>query len=148
MQITIQHIDCTQTEKVIIQCHKVTEIVEDIRRFVTSRNKNVEVYDDNKILYIPLSDIYYVEAVDNRSFVYLSHKVYEIKMKLYEFEDSYNNHSFFRCSKQNIINLMKIVDIKPALNGRFTVMLSNHETVIISRKYVNDLFTKLRGEER
>ena len=130
MEVTIQTIDCTQTEKVIIECHKITETIEDIRRFITSRDTTLTVYQEDKILHVPLSDIYYVEAVDNRVFVYLFKNVYEIKMKLYEFEDAYKDQCFFRCSKQNIINLMKIVDIKPALNGRFSAELSNHETII------------------
>ena len=68
--------------------------------------------------------------------------------KLYEFEEKYQNRSFFRCSKQNIINLMKIRDITPALNGRFTAKLDNGESVIISRKYVKGLFSKLRGDTK
>ena len=148
MELTIQTIDSTQTEKAIIQCYEITEEIEDIRRFITSRNTNLEVYQESKILHIPLSNVYYVEAVDNRVFVYLSEEVYEIKMKLYEFEETYRNQSFFRCSKQHIINLMKIIDIAPALNGRFSAKLSNHETIIISRKYVNGLFETLRGEHR
>ena len=148
MQVSIRKIDKSQVEQVIIECHKVTETIEDIRCFINSRSTNLEVYHDDDILHIPLSNIYYVEAVDNRVFVYLSQDVYEIKMKFYEFEENYKNQSFFRCSKQNIINLMKIVDIKPALNGRFSAELSNHETIIISRKYVKDLFSILRGEKR
>ena len=148
MEVTIQTVDYTQIEKVIIECHKITEAIEDIRLFVNSRSTNLMVYQDGKILHVPLSDIYYVEAVDNRVFVYLAKEVYEIKMKLYEFEDNYKTKSFFRCSKQTIMNLMKIVNIKPALNGRFSAELSNHETIIITRKYVNDLFAKLRGADR
>ena len=40
--------------------------------------------------------------------------------------------------------MMKIVAIKPALNGRFLCQLKNNENVIISRKYVPEIKEKLR----
>ena len=55
-------------------------------------------------------------------------------------------YHFVRISKSIIVNLMKVVSIKPALNGRFVCKLRNEEEVIISRKYVPDVKKKLRGE--
>ena len=41
--------------------------------------------------------------------------------------------------------MMKIVAIKPALNGRFLCQLKNNENVIISRKYVNSPLEDVKG---
>lgn len=42
-----------------------------------------------------------------------------------------------------ILNADKIDYVQPSISGRFEAVLSNGETVIVSRKYVNDLKHKL-----
>ena len=50
---------------------------------------------------------------------------------------------FFRCSKSMILNADKIDYVHPSISGRFEAVLSNGETVLVSRKYVNNLKHKL-----
>ena len=90
-------------------------------------------------------DIFYIESVDDRTFIYLEKDCYESRKKLYEFEQVLASRRFVRISKAVIINLMKIVSISPALNGRFLCKLTNGEEVIISRKYVPDIKERLKG---
>lgn len=47
--------------------------------------------------------------------------------------------AFFRCSKSMVLNADKIEYIKPSVSGRFEAVLTNGETVIVSRKYVSEL---------
>jgi len=145
MKVEIEKITEQQEERVLIACYKVSKEVSEIVHFVKSRQENIEGHDESGVHVIPLSEIYYVESVDNKVFVYLKNNVYEIKMRLYEFEDLYADKEFFRCSKDTIINLMKIQFLKPALNSRFAAVLTNRESIIISRKYVPVLKQKLRG---
>lgn len=77
-------------------------------------------------------DIFFVEAVENRVFAYTGKKVYEIKCKLYEFAELYENRRFFRCSKSQVVNLIKINHVRQIMNGRFSATLYNGEEVIIS----------------
>ena len=145
MKVEIDKIPLHKQERVLIECHIISKEVSEIVHFVKSRQENIEGYDESGIHIIPLSDIYYVESVDNRVYIYLKKSVCEIKMRLYEFEEVYSDKEFFRCSKDTIVNLMKIQFLKPALNSRFSAVLTNGETIIISRKYVSDLKNKLRG---
>ena len=92
-------------------------------------------------------NIYYVEAVDNRVFLYCSKQIYETKRRLYEIEDILVEKNFLRVSKSVVLNLMKAKAIKPAMNGRFLAILLNDEEIIISRKYVSALKNKLKGEK-
>ena len=148
MKVMVEQIDSQQEEQVLIRCHRVTETVRDIRHFILSRQENLEGYEAGKLYRIPLPEIYYAEAVDNRLFVYTKHKVYEVKMKLYAFEEAYKSKQFFRCSRTVVVNLMRIDSLRPALNGRLSARLHNGEDIIISRKYVNSLRDILRGGER
>lgn len=99
---------------------------------------------EGKLHQVRLSDIYYFEVVDGNSFIYTKREVFTVKEKLYEFEKISLKSSLFRCSKSMILNADKIEYVQPSISGRFEAVLSNGETVIISRKYVNDLRQKLR----
>jgi len=145
MKINVETINKTKEEQVLIQCYEVTVKVDEIIEFVKSRDTTLTAYYDSQIQPIFLQDIYYIETVDNKVFAYLESQVYELKIKLYEFESLYGERRFFRCSKSVIVNLMKIEYMKPALNGRFTAKLKNRENVIISRQYVTELKKKLKG---
>lgn len=94
---------------------------------------------------IPVMDIHYIEAVDNRVFLYSSGEVYETRQKLYELEEILREKYFLRISKSTLLNLMKVSALKPALNGRFQALLHSGEEVIISRKYVPELKKALKG---
>ncbi len=148
MDIRIQKIDETGTEYVEIGCHKVDGRVQDIVRFVKNRQGSIDAVKEDKHYQLPITDIYYFEAVDDKTFIYLKKDCYEARGRLYEFEGTLADRDFARISKSVIVNLMKISAIKPALNGRFMCVLSNGEKVIISRKYVPDIKKKLKGEDK
>ena len=95
---------------------------------------------------IAVSDIFYIESVDNKTFIYCKNREYETKQKLYELEEILREKHFLRVSKSVLLNLMKVSSIKPALNSRFTAVLFSGEQVIISRKYVPELKKALKGE--
>lgn len=145
MKINVEIIDKKKEEQLLIECYEVTQQIDEIINFVKSRDTSLTSYYESQIYFVYLKDIYYIEAVDNKVFAYLEKRVYELKIKLYEFEELYGETNFFRCSKSVIVNLMKIEYIKPALNGRFMATLNNSEKVIISRQYVAELKERLKG---
>lgn len=146
MRVTVEQIGREKEEQVLIQCHEVTESVREIERFVKLRQEKLEGYDADRVYCIPLSDVYYAEAVDNRLYIYTEKNVYELKMKLYAFEECYCSGEFFRCSRTAVVNLMRISYLRPGLNGRLSARLANGEDIIISRKYVNALKARLQYE--
>ena len=146
MEINIKNIEPSQKEYIEIGCWRVNERLNEIVRFIKLKDGHVEAYKDEKQYRIALSDILYVEAVDDRCFIYLDNDCYESRRRLYEFESLFPSDDYIRISKSVIINLMKIVQIRPALNGRFLCHLVNGEDVIVSRKYVPDLKARIRGD--
>ncbi|MCL2054591.1 MAG: LytTR family transcriptional regulator [Oscillospiraceae bacterium] len=97
---------------------------------------SLTVYQDDKALMLPVADIFYVESVDLKTFVYAEKAVYRSRLKLYEAEELLGRSDFLRISKQTIVNVRKIKSVKPAGDGRFQAELVNGEKVIISRQYV------------
>lgn len=146
MEINVFKISKSKPEKLEIYCHEETEEVKDIITFVKTRRGQLTGILEGKQYEIPVTDVYYVEAVENRVFIYGRHNVYETRQKLYELDGILREKYFLRVSKSVILNLMKIKSIKPALNGRYLAVLKNEEEVIISRKYVQKLKKALKGE--
>lgn len=146
MLTKLTKIEKTQPEVVEIHCHNISDEVKEIVTFVKSRQGQLTGTIDDRQFEIPVGDVFYIEVVDNKTFIYTQSKVYETRQKLYEFEELLREKRFLRVSKSTLLNLMKISSIKPALNGRFTTVLYSGEEMIISRKYVPELKKALKGE--
>ena len=145
MDIKILKIAKEQPEQLEIRCHEVTDQVREIVTFVKSRQGQLTGMIEGKQYEIPVMDIYYVEAVDSKVFLYSAKKVYETRQKLYELESVLQEKYFLRVSKSILLNLMKIKSIKSSVNGRFIAILQSGEEIIISRKYVPELKMALKG---
>lgn len=146
VKVSVTQIGKDREERAIIQCYEISDDVKSIVSFIKTTGVTLAGYTEERASQIPLQDIYFVEAVDNKVFACTAKKVYELKCKLYEFETRYESRRFFRCSKSFVINLMKIDSVRPALNGRLAATLLNGEEVIISRQYVPALKKRLLGE--
>ena len=147
MQTRITKIDRDKPELLEIHCHKISEEVREIIAFVKSRQGQLTGTADERQYEIAVSDVLYIESVDNRNFIYTKDKVYETRQKLYELEELLKDKHFLRVSKSTLLNLMKVSSIKPALNSRFTAVLFSGEQIVISRKYVPALKQTLKGDK-
>lgn len=148
MDVKISKIAKNEPELVHIKCHNVTEQVRDIETYVKSMQGHLTGMMNGMQYEILTSEIYYIEAVDNKTYFYGKECVYEGKQRLYEYEEQLCEKQYLRVSKTCILNLMKVQAIKPALNGRFLAVLQNGEQIIISRKYAQDLKQKLKGARK
>ena len=145
MNISIKKIDKNLEEYIEIGCHVRDGRIDDIIWFVKGLGGSVSGVKEEKRYEIPVSEIFYIESVDNRTFLYTRDNCYETSVKLYEFEELLKGKCFLRISKSVVLNTMKVESIKPALNGRFSCLLQNGESVIISRKYVRDFKEFISG---
>ena len=146
MRTKVTIIDRGRPELLEIQCHAVSDEVREIVAFVKSRQGQLTATADERQYEIAITDIFYIESVDNKTFIYTKCKVYESRQRLYELEEVLKNNRFLRVSKSTVLNLMKVSAIKPALNSRFTAVLFSGEQIVISRKYVPALKKALKGE--
>ncbi len=147
MQTRITKIGKDQPEYIEIHCYRISEEVREIIAFVKSRQGQLTGIADNRQYEIAVSDVFYIESVDNKTFIYTKNKVYETRQKLYELEEILKEKRFLRVSKSTLLNLMKVSAIKPALNSRFTAELFSGEQVVITRKYVPELKKALKGDK-
>lgn len=142
-KISITEIGREQEEEVIIRCHEVNdEVLSIVQRL--KKNENIILGNSgSEVFRISVKDIFYIESVDNKTFIYCQNQVFDTKARLYELEEKLTGTKMFRCSKAMILNLAKVRSVAPSLNGRFEARLTNGESVIISRQYVPDLKKRL-----
>ena len=142
-KITITQIEPSQEEEIVVKCHEINdEVLGIVQRL--KRNENMLLGSkDSEVFRLTVKDVYYIESVDNKTFIYCLENVYESKLRLYELEEQLSGTKLFRCSKSMIINLAKVRSVAPSINGRFEARLTNGETVIISRQYVPKLKKRL-----
>ena len=143
MKVTVEQIDPQREEELIVRCYDPGESWVEKVTEAASGQRTVCCWRDDALRRLKLSEIFYFEVVDDRSFVYTQAEVFEAKEKLYEFERLCVGSALFRCSKSMILNAEKIDYVRPSLSGRFEAVLSNGEKVVISRKYVADLIRML-----
>lgn len=148
MQVRIKQISDKADECLIIECIEVTPDIESIRSYALTKGTTLTGSVDERIYQFNLCDVFYFEAVDERVFAYTKNRSYELKIRLYELENTYSDKHFIRCSKSFVVNLMKLESISPALNGRFTAHMKNGENIIISRQYVPEIKRAVMGGKR
>lgn len=142
MKVTINKADSRDNEGAVINAFEMTEDIQNAVDILRSNGTTVPVISDADTLMIRASDIYYIESVDKRSYVYTKDECHETKYRLYELDEKLGS-SFFRCSKAMIVNIKKIRSVRAELNARLSAELLNGERLIISRGYVKDLKKKL-----
>ena len=135
MKIIIQEPAPGEEESITLSVNSMTDNILKAINLIKSPD-SLTVYIDGEAFMLPLPNVYYVESVDLKTFVYAEKTVYQSRMKLYEIEEYLKGSDFLRISKQIIVNIKKIKSIAPAGDSRFKATLKNGEKVLISRQYV------------
>lgn len=113
--------------------------------------KYIEGTMDGKRLTVPLTDMYYFETVDRKTFGYTNNSCLEVKETLQGIIDEYENAGFVRISKSSIVNLYKIKKLQGDLNMRTLIHLKNDECLVMNRGYRTDFYKaldKLQGRKK
>ena len=88
---------------------------------------------------IKIEDVFYIESVDKRTYIYCREKVYSTELKLYQVLDELGKYDFIQISKYCILNLNVLDSIQSLFNSRMEAILTNNEKVTVSRKYIPNI---------
>ena len=115
--------------------------------FLRSIDVQIKCDSENEERMINALDIYYIESVDKKTFVYLEKMVYRTDFRLYQLKDKLQEYGFVQISKSCILNINVLESIKPLFNSRMEASLKNGEKVYINRNYLNGVKKALGGDE-
>ncbi|MBO4702007.1 MAG: LytTR family transcriptional regulator DNA-binding domain-containing protein [Lachnospiraceae bacterium] len=99
-------------------------------------------FEDKKVT-VALTDIFYIETVDRKTFAYTKDMCVEIKEALRDILEEYSNIGFARISKSTVVNIYKIKKLQGDINMRVIIFLKNDEKLIMNRSFKNEFYERL-----
>lgn len=136
MRIKLVEDKMLEEVSVLIQYPKITNEVTRIQELMNSLGKVLIGNDNGRTYQIPVGDIFYIEVVDRKTFIYTKDKVFRSELKLYELQNELPSSEFVRVSKSCILNINVMESIATLMNSKLEAILSNGEKICVSRTYI------------
>lgn len=116
------------------------ENLNDIKNLVKVLSQGEDYYinieNSQGVKHINIKDILYFEALDNDVFAIINKERFYVLEKLYVLEQILTERNFVRVSKSFLVNIAHILVIKPMLNSKLKLVMSNKDVVEVNRTYV------------
>ena len=141
-----QELSCSEIE-IIIKYSQRNRQVNRIIDFLQSFDMQIKCAGDNADKMVNILDIYYIESVDKKTFVYLENAVYRTDFRLYQLKNKLQTYGFVQISKSCVLNINALDSIRPLFNSRMEATLKNGEKVNINRNYLNGVKNALGGDK-
>ena len=142
MRVRFEQVDSREKEQALIRAVEKTADILSAMDLLENGSGGVAVTKDRNTFFCRLTQIYYIESVDKRTYVYTRDDCYESRDRLYELEEKLGPW-IVRISKAMIVNLRKIRNVSAEPGGRMVAVLLNGERLIISRSYVKEIKRRL-----
>lgn len=139
MRLILRERQDLEHPEVIIEYRELTDGVKRVSAFVRSVDQSISCKREGEEFSIPLSDVFYIESVDKKTFVYGETEIYQTGLRLTELEKMLSHAGFVRVSKSVILNIEKLQGVKNLANSRLEAFLSNNERICVSRKYLKEI---------
>ena len=94
---------------------------------------------DGKNVSIDIDDIYYIENVDRKIFLYSRKDVYRYDGSMADIESAIADTDLVRISRTCFMNVSHLREIMQMKNSHLEAVLDNEEKLIVSRKYLQDI---------
>ncbi len=144
MKLSIHQDEHIAETEIIINCAYVDDRLQKLTDYIRQFSFSLEGEVDGKLYQIPVEQIFYIESVDNKTFIYDCERTYSCRQTLSALEEKLRNMTFIRISKSCLLNISYLRCVDPHMNPRVKPELQNGEQLIISRNYVESLKEKLR----
>ena len=144
MKVKLEKVHTPDKEGAVIKAMAITEDIQSAIELLEAGSGSIAVTREGQTYLCKIHDIYYIESVDKKTFLYTKNECFETRYRLYELEEMLNRY-FLRCSKAMIVNMRKIKAVKSELGGRMNATLLSGEVIVISRSYVKELKQRLLG---
>lgn len=145
MKLFLEQREEKETEVTIKYCDMNSEVKKLVQK-IESCNYTVFGDDNGRQYKIKIYDIYYIESVDKKAFIYTKNQVFRSEQKLYYFTETLKDYEFVQVSKSCLLNLDVLKYIKNLPNSRMEATLINEEKLTVSRTYLSTIKEALSKE--
>ena len=101
--------------------------------------------DDGSVM-IDLFDIYYIENVERKLFIYTGDDVFRLESSMADIENISYDYGLVRISRTCIMNIEHLKEIRQIRNSHLEAVMDNDEKLIVSRKYLSEIKKMFKRE--
>ena len=138
MRIEKRQVD-GQPLTVVIEYPKWDESVDNLIKKIEKMDISFVGRTEDKSISIGISDIYYIENVERKLFLYTRDEVYRFDGSMSDVEKRIEGTGLVRISRTCIMNTGYLKEIKQIRNSHLEAVMDNDEKLIVSRKYLSDI---------
>ena len=124
---------------VIVEYPEYDKSVDNLIKKIKNMSISFTGKSDGKTVSIDLSDIYYIENVERKIFLYSRKDVYRYDGSMTDIDSSIANTDLVRISRTCFMNVSHLKEIMQIKNSHLEAVLDNGEKLIVSRKYLKDI---------
>ena len=124
---------------VVIEYPEWSESVESLYKKIGRMDLSFTGKCDDRSVNIGISDIFYIENVERKLFLYTRDEVYRFDGTMADIENNMYDTGLVRISRTCIMNTDRLKEIRQIKNSHLEAVLDNDEKLIVSRKYLADI---------
>ena len=124
---------------VIVEYPEYDKSVDNLINKIKNMNISFTGKSDGKTVSIDISDIYYIENVERKIFLYSRKDVYRYDGNMADIDSSIAETDLVRISRTCFMNVSHLKEIMQIKNSHLEAVLDNGEKLIVSRKYLKDI---------
>lgn len=142
MRVRFEQVDTKEQEQALIRATEKNADILNAIDLLENGSGGLTVTREGNTYLCKLTQVYYIESVDKRTWVYTRDGCFESRERLYELEEKLGLY-YVRISKSMIVNLRKIRNVSAQTGARMIAELLNGEKVVISRSYTGEIKRRL-----
>ena len=124
---------------VIVEYPEYDNTVERLVNRIKDLNISFTGKADGKTFSIDIPDIYYIENVERKIFLYLKKDIYRFDGTMSDIDSAIADTDLVRISRTCFMNVSHLKEIMQMKNSHLEAVLDNGEKLIVSRKYLKDI---------
>jgi len=124
---------------VIVEYPEYDQTVDRLISKIKNMSINFTGKADGKTVSIDISDIYYIENVERKIFLYSKQDVYRYDGNMSDIDSAIVDTDLVRISRTCFMNVSHLKEIMQIKNSHLEALLDNGEKLIVSRKYLKDI---------
>ena len=124
---------------VIVEYPEYDKSVDNLINKIKNMSISFTGKSDGKTVSIDISDIYYIENVERKIFLYSKKDIYRYDGSMADIDYSISETDLVRISRTCFMNVSHLKEIMQIKNSHLEAVLDNGEKLIVSRKYLKDI---------
>ena len=132
---------------VVIEYPRWDETVDGLIKKISRMDLSFAAKTEEGSVNVCVSDIFYIENVERKLFIYTREDVYRFDGSMTDIEKRMYDTGLVRISRTCIMNTAFLKEIKQIRNSHLEAVMDNDEKLIVSRKYLPDIKKIFKKEE-